>query len=74
VLAWIGLSEGPHRRWRTPDGRRVSVNLGEHAVVLVGVRGPTIVFNDPLTGTRRTWSRAEFAERWSWLGYRALAL
>lgn len=74
VLAWIGLSEGPYRRWRTPDGRRISVNLGEHTVVLVGVRGTTILVNDPLTGTRRTWSRAEFAKRWSWLGYRALAL
>lgn len=74
VLAWIGLSEGPYRRWRTPAGRPISVNFGEHTVVLTGIRGTEILVNDPLTGRRLEWSIAEFAERWGLLGRRALGL
>lgn len=74
VLAWIGLSEGPYRRWRTPAGRQISVNLGEHTVVLVGMRGSTILVNDPLTGRRLEWSVAEFDRKWQLLGRRALGL
>ena len=74
VLAWIGLADGPYRRWRTPAGRLVSVNLGEHTVVLTGIRGSTILVNDPLTGRTLQWSVAEFARRWALLGRRALGL
>lgn len=74
VLSWIGLSEGPYRRWRTPNGRRVSVNLGEHTVVLTGVRNGMILVNDPLTGTRLQWSVSEYETKWRLLGQRALGL
>lgn len=74
VIAWIGLSEGPYRRWRTPTGRRVIVNFGEHVVVLTGIKGSTVAVNDPLTGSRLTWSVSEFDRRWRLLGRRALGL
>lgn len=74
VMAWIGLSEGPYRRWYTPAGRLISVNFGEHTVVLTGMRGSTILVNDPLSGSRLEWSVAEFARRWDLLGRRALGL
>lgn len=74
VMAWIGLSEGPYRRWRTPAGRSISVNLGEHTVVLAGIRGSTILINDPLTGRRVEWSIGELSRRWNLLGRRALGL
>lgn len=74
VLAWIGLSAGPYRRWRTPSGREIGVNLGEHTVVLTGLSGSGVALNDPLVGVKRVWTRAEFEWRWSLLGRRALGL
>ena len=74
VMAWIGLSEGPYRSWRTPSGEKITVNFGEHTVILTGIQGSMIRVNDPLSGARREWSIAEFAKRWRWLGKRALAL
>lgn len=74
VMAWIGLQQGPYRRWRTPREKDIVVNFGEHVVVLTGIRGSTIRVNDPLTGTRLDWSVSEFAKRWRFLGKRALAL
>ena len=74
VLSWIGLSEGPYRRWRTPAGRPISVNLGEHAVVLTGISNGMILVNDPLTGTRLRWSVSEYAAKWRLLGQRAVGL
>jgi uncharacterized protein YvpB len=73
VLVWIGLSEGPYRTWRTPAGRTVRGNFGEHTVVLTGVRAGRIEVNDPLDGRRKTWSRARFEELWPRLGRRALS-
>ena len=72
VMVWVGLSEGPYGRWRTPEGRMISVNFGEHTVVLTGVRGNLVLLNDPLGGQRRTWTRAQFEELWARLGRRAL--
>lgn len=74
VLAWIALTEGPYRRWRTPTGKPIGVNFGEHAVVLTGVPGDTVTVNDPLTGTRLVWTRAQFLAKWNLLGRRALSL
>lgn len=74
VMAWVGLSEGPYRRWSTPAGKTVGVNFGEHTVVLVGMRGTGLLVNDPLVGERVVWSRATFERRWSLLGERALGL
>lgn len=74
VMAWVGLSEGPYDEWRSPRGRRVRVNFGEHTVVLAGVRrdGSLRVVN-PLQGTAEVWSRGKFEAMWSLLGRRALS-
>lgn len=74
VMAWVGLTEGPYRRWRTPGGKEIGVNFGEHTVVLTGLRGSEVEVNDPLTGTREVWPRALFEQRWRLLGRRALGL
>ncbi len=74
VMAWVGLSEGPYDEWRSPRGRRVRVNFGEHTVVLTGVRrdGSLRIVN-PLQGTVEIWSRRKFEAMWSLLGRRALS-
>lgn len=72
VMVWVGLSEGPYARWRTPEGKTIGVNFGEHTVVLTGVRGDLVLLNDPLGGQRRTWTRAQFEELRARLGRRAL--
>jgi uncharacterized protein YvpB len=74
VMAWIGLSRGPYRSWRSPGGKRISVNFGEHVVVLTGFLGSSLLVNDPLTGTRLTWTRGQFLAKWRLLGRRALGL
>ena len=74
VMAWIGLSDGPYRTWWTQAGRRIVGNLGEHAVVLTGLAGDRVGVNDPLTGRRVTWSRAQFELVWRRLDRRALSL
>ena len=74
VMAWIGLSDGPFETWRTPAGREVTGNFGEHTVVLTGIRGDVLTVNDPLSGRRLRWSRDEFEQMWKRLGDRALAL
>ncbi len=74
VLAWIGLSEGPYRRWRTLAGKSIGVNFGEHAVVLTGLHDDVVSVNDPLTGTQRDWTRGQFLAKWQLLGRRALGL
>lgn len=74
VIAWIGLSEGPYRSWRSPTGTRVTVNFGEHVVVLTRLRGDRITLNDPLSGSRLVWTRAQFLAKWRLLGRRALGL
>lgn len=73
VMAWIGLSDGPYRSWRSPSGRQVRVNLGEHTVVLTGVEtdGSLRILN-PLEGTVERWSRARFEAAWHLLGRRAI--
>ena len=74
VMAWVGLSDGPYGRWRSPAGRPVSVNFGEHTVVLNGIArdGGLLVVN-PLEGTREVWSRERFVRMWNRLDRRALA-
>jgi uncharacterized protein YvpB len=74
VLAWIGLSAGPYRSWLTPSGRKITVNLGEHAVLLVGAGPGYVLVNDPLSGQRVSWSDSLFSYRWQLLGRRALEL
>jgi uncharacterized protein YvpB len=74
VLAWVGLAAGPYLSWLTPSGREITVNLDEHAVVLVGAGPGYVLVNNPLTGVRERWSDELFNYRWKLLGRRALEL
>jgi uncharacterized protein YvpB len=74
VLAWVGLAPGPYLRWLTPSGREITVNLNEHAVVLVGADDGHVYVNNPLSGKRERWTDALFSARWKLLGRRALEL
>ena len=74
VLAWVGLAAGPYLSWLTPSGRKVTVNLNEHAVTLVGAGPGYFLVNNPLTGRRERWSDELFSYRWKLLGRRALEL
>ena len=74
VMVWVGLSEGPYGTWRSPEGRRVRVNFGEHTVVLTGMRADgRLSVSNPLEGTAETWTRATFEAMWERLDRRALA-
>jgi len=74
VMAWVGLTDGPYETWRSPGGRPVAANLGEHAVVVSGIRrdGGLEVVN-PLRGTFEIWSQEKFESWWARLGRRALS-
>jgi uncharacterized protein YvpB len=74
VLAWVGLAAGPYLSWLTPSGREITVNLNEHAIVLVGAGRGYVLVNNPLTGVRERWSDELFSYRWKLLGRRALEL
>ena len=74
VLAWVGLAPGPYLSWLTPSGREITVNLDEHAIVLVGAGPGYVVVNNPLTGRRERWGEELFSDRWKLLGRRALEL
>lgn len=74
VMAWIGLSDGPYETWRSPEGRDVTVNFGEHTVVLTGIEGDRLFVNDPLDGRRKVWTKDEFESMWKLLDRRALSL
>jgi uncharacterized protein YvpB len=74
VLAWVGLASGPFLSWLTPSDRRITVNLNEHAVTLVGAGPGYVLVNNPLTGRRERWSEELFSYRWKLLGRRALEL
>lgn len=74
VMAWIGLSDGPYGQWRSPQGRDIKVNFGEHTVVLYGLRQDgRLEVSNPLRGTRELWTRTRFEAMWQLLGRRALA-
>ena len=74
VLAWVGLAAGPYLSWLTPSDHEITVNLNEHAIVLVGAGPGYVLVNNPLTGNRERWSDALFSYRWKLLGRRALEL
>lgn len=73
VMVWVGLSDGPYRRWLAPSGRRIVANMGEHTVVLTGVAGGSVLVNDPLYGIKTTWTKEKFEQMWPRLGRRALS-
>lgn len=73
VMVWIGLSDGPYEQWRSPQGKHVRVNFGEHTIVLTGITvDGTLRVVNPLQGTLESWSRARFEAAWKLLGRRAL--
>ena len=72
-MAWVAISEGPFASWHSPAGKAITVNYGEHAVVLTGVKGSEVIVNDPLSGQRLTWSKNQFESMWDSLDRRALA-
>ncbi|MDX6480680.1 MAG: hypothetical protein QOG85_1190 [Gaiellaceae bacterium] len=74
VMAWVGGSAPDPASWLTPSGKKITVDLGEHAVVLTGARPGSFIVNDPVTGKTLKWSIAEFTKRWALIGHRALAL
>ena len=74
VLAWVGLAAGPYLSWLTPSRGEITVDLNEHAVVLVGAGRGYVLVDNPLTGERERWSDALFSYRWKLLGRRALEL
>ena len=74
VMVWVGLSDGPYGEWRSPEGRRVRVNFGEHTVVLTGIRRDgSVRVSNPLQGTAETWTPEMFEMMWERLDRRALA-
>lgn len=73
VLVWIGLSAGPYESWRGPRGEEVTVNFGEHTVLLRGLVDGQLLVNDPLSGERLRWSKEEFEDKWDLLGRRAIS-
>ena len=74
VLAWVGLAAGPYLSWLTPSGHEITVNLDEHAIVLVGAGPGYVLVDNPLTGRRERWGEELFSYRWKLLGRRALEL
>lgn len=74
VMVWIGLSDGPYQTWRSPAGSEVTVNFGEHTVVLTGIEGDRLYVNDPIDGQRKVWSKDEFEAMWELLDRRALSV
>lgn len=74
VMTWIGLSDGPYETWSAPSGAEVTVNFGEHTVVLTGIAGDRLFVNDPLDGLRKVWTRAEFEAKWDLLDRRAISV
>lgn len=74
VMAWVGLSSGPVGSWTSPRGKPITVNFGEHTVVLHGIREDgSVLVSNPLKGTRSTWTRATFERMWNLLDQRAVS-
>jgi uncharacterized protein YvpB len=74
VMVWVGLSDGPYGEWRSPEGRRIRVNFGEHTVVLTGLRRDgSLRVSNPLQGTAEAWTPETFEMMWERLDRRALA-
>lgn len=74
VFAWIGLQDGPYETWQSQGGEEVTVNYGEHTVLLVGIEGDRLLVNDPLDGVRKWWSKAEFEQMYERLDRRAISV
>lgn len=74
VIAWVGLSDGPYGQWKSPEGRLIKVNFGEHTVVLTGINDEGIItVVNPLRGTKEFWSTDKFEAMWRLLGRRAIS-
>lgn len=74
VIAWVGGATAQPSSWLTPSGTKITADLGEHAVVLVGADRHYLVFEDPSSGGTFKWKLSEFKDRWDLIGDRALVL
>jgi uncharacterized protein YvpB len=74
VFAWIGLQDGPYESWVDTDGEKVTVNYGEHTVLLIGIEGDRVLVNDPLDGQRKWWTKSEFETMYERLDRRAISV
>ena len=74
VIAWVGGKSARPASWLTPSGKKITVDLGEHAVLIIGAGPDYFLLNDPLTGTQERWDTATFSPRFELIGRRALAL
>jgi uncharacterized protein YvpB len=74
VFAWIGLQDGPYESWVDTEGEKVTVNYGEHTVLLVGIEGDRLLVNDPLDGQRKWWTKSEFETMYERLDRRAISV
>ena len=74
VIAWVGGTSAQPSTWVTSSGETITVDLGEHAVVLTGTGSGYFLLNDPLTGKAAKWTPSQFSDRWALIGNRALAL
>lgn len=70
----IANSYSPYETWTAPAGDEVTVNFGEHTVLLTGIAGNRIYVNDPIDGLKNVWSRPDFEAMWDLLDRRAISL
>lgn len=76
VMAWtsMGLSL-PYisKSWiYKPTGEVISWKANEHAVVIVGVNGSSIVVADPIGGKLKSYSKGLFEQRYNYYGRKVL--
>jgi uncharacterized protein YvpB len=73
IVAWVALGKSAKTTWVTPTGRTVVADFAEHTILLSGIQGQKITYNDPWDGRRKTMTVTEFAPLWTRLGTRAIA-
>ena len=76
LIAWVDWdgAAGGHTTWVTPSGKKITVSVGERAIVLTGAGPGYYLLNDPGSGKEYKWSLSRFSTRWQMLGRRALEL
>ena len=74
VIAWVTGSCSPSRAVDLVDARGLPFRAvpGEHTVLVVGVRGTSVLVLDPADGRRTTFEADEFDAAWALLGRRAV--
>ena len=73
IVAWVALGASTRVTWITPNNRTVIADFAEHTILLTGIDGTRLTYNDPWDGRRKTMAVAEFRSLWRRLGDRAIA-